>query len=149
MSRLIRISILALAVLAASTRDLAAQQPFARPTAPRPAAGGLLGRLNRSPVPTLPGMPTASPLGLIAPRLSNLVSIGQLGGFKSQAGRLAGLGVISPRVSPLAALVRTPPATRRDRMLYGMTILSPRAAVLVVMLRAARTQVAGFASVAR
>ncbi|MFM8415761.1 MAG: hypothetical protein ACKOCX_13695 [Planctomycetota bacterium] len=149
MVRLIRMSILALAVLAASTRDLVAQQPFTRVTSSRPAAGGLLGRLNRSPFPTPPGMPTASPLGLIAPRLSNMVSIVQLGGFKSQAGRLAGLGVISPRISPVAALLRTPPATRQDRLLYGLTILSPRAAVLVAMLRATRTQAAGFASFAR
>ena len=149
MSRLIRISILALAVLAASTRDLVAQQPFAGLNSSRPAAGGLFGRLNKSLVPTLPGMPTASPLGLIAPRLSNMVSVVQLGGFKSQAGRLAGLGVISPRISPVAALVRTPPATRQDRLLYGLTILSPRAAVLVAMLRGVRTQAAGVTSFAR
>jgi len=100
------------------------------------AGGGLLARLNKPLVPTLPGLPTASPLGLIAPRLSMLAQIGQLGGLKTQAGRLAGIGLISPRISPAVALVRKPPVTRQARLMYGLTILSPRAAVLVGMLKA-------------
>jgi len=106
-------------------------------------SGGLLARLNRPLVPTLPGLPTASPMGLIAPRLSNMVSIFQLGGLKSQAGRLSALGVLSPRLSPVFALVRTPPKTPKARMMYGLTILSPRVAVLVGMLDASRGLAAG------
>jgi len=102
------------------------------------AAGGPLARLNKPLVPTLPGLPTASPLGLIAPRLSNAVLIFQKGGVGTQAGRLAAIGVLSPRVSPLVAIVRTPPKTRPALAMYGLTILSPRAAVLIGMLRGAR-----------
>ena len=71
--------------------------------------GGLFARLNKPLVPTMPGLPTASPLGLIAPRLSNAVMIFQKGGFSTQAGRLAGIGVLSPRISPVVALITTPP----------------------------------------
>lgn len=102
------------------------------------AGGGPLARLNKPLVPTLPGMPTASPLGLIAPRLSNAVLVFQKGGMATQTGRLAALGVVSPRISPVAALVRTPPKTRQATLMYGLTMLSPRAAVLVAMVRGAR-----------
>lgn len=112
----------------------AGRSGFAVPARPS-AGGGLLARLNRPLAPTLPGLPTASPLGLIAPRLSMLVQMGQVGGLKTQAGRLAGIGLISPRISPAVALVRTPPVTRQARLLYGLTILSPRAAVLVGMFK--------------
>lgn len=113
---------------------------------PAQAANGLLARLNKPIIPgmaTLPGMPTASPLGLIAPRLSSAALLFQKGGLRTPAGRLSGLGVVSPRVSPIAALVSTPPKTRQARMMYGLTILSPRAAVLVSMLQAARGMAAG------
>lgn len=110
---------------------------FAAPARPA-AGGGLLARLNRPLVPTQPGLPTASPLGLIAPRLSMLAQIRQLGGLGTPAGRIAGIGVISPRVSPLVAMVRMPPTTRQARLLYGLTILSPRATALVGMLQAFR-----------
>lgn len=103
------------------------------------SGGGLLARLNKpvSPkLPTLPGVPTFSPLGLIAPRLSNLASFGQLGGFGTQAGRLSVLGLVSPRISPVVAMARMPRATPQARRLYALTILSPRAAVLVGMLQA-------------
>jgi len=106
------------------------------------AAGGMLARLNKSVFPTAPGLPTASPLGLIAPRLSNLVSIGQFGGMRTSAGRLAGLGLIAPRVSPFATMMRMPltPATRRMAFL---TIISPRATALVGMLKGMRTFAGG------
>jgi hypothetical protein len=106
------------------------------------AAGGMLTRLNKSVFPTAPGLPTASPLGLIAPRLSNLVSVGQFGGMRTSAGRVAGLGVLSPRLSPFAAMMRMPlsPATRRMAFL---TIISPRATVLVGMLKGMRTFASG------
>ena len=103
----------------------------------RSAGGGLLARLNKSPVPTMPGLPTASPLGLIAPRMSNAVTIFQKGGFSTQAGRLAGIGVLSPRISPVVALFTTPPKTPKAMWTYGLTILSPRAAVAVGMIRGA------------
>lgn len=77
------------------------------------AAGGMLARLNKSFFPTAPGLPTASPLGLIAPRLSNTVSIFQFGGMRTPAGRLAGLGVIAPR------LTRRRPAGRRVSIMRG------------------------------
>jgi len=95
-------------------------------------------RVDEAGVPTLPGLPTASPLGLIAPRLSNLVAVPNLGGLSTQAGRLAGLGLVAPRVSPVVALFRGVPQTRPQKVLYGLTILSPRAAVLVGMLGAVR-----------
>lgn len=129
MLRKMTVFALALAMLLATVTPCSAQFGL-------PAGGGLLARLNRPLVPTLPGMPTASPLGLVAPRLSMLAQMGQLGGFKTQAGRLAGLGLVSPRISPLVALVRKPPVTRQARLLYGLTILSPRAAVLVGMFKA-------------
>ena len=150
MTRKIFVFVLALAFAISSVAPCSAQwslpgggrPAFAMPARPA-AGGGLLARLNRPLVPTLPGMPTASPLGLIAPRLSMLAQIGQFGGFKSQAGRLAVIGLISPRISPAVALVRTPPATRQARLLYGLTILSPRATALVGMLKGARTAAAG------
>ncbi|NCY02194.1 MAG: hypothetical protein EBX36_04615 [Planctomycetia bacterium] len=110
------------------------------------AANGLLARLNKPIVPgmaPLPGLPTASPLGLIAPRLSNAVLVFQKGGLRTPAGRLSGLGVVSPRVSPVAALVSMPPKTRQAGLMYGLTILSPRAAVLVGMLQGFRGMAAG------
>jgi len=113
---------------------------------PIQADAGLIARLNRPIVPgmpTLPGMPAASPLGLIAPRLSNAVLMVQKGGLRTPAGRLGGIGILSPRVSPVAALVTTPPKTRQARMLYGLTILSPRTAVLVAMLQGFRGTAAG------
>ncbi|MGI9177107.1 MAG: hypothetical protein ACR2IT_04540 [Pirellulales bacterium] len=108
---------------------------------PASAANGLLARLNKPIVPgmtPLPGMPTASPLGLLAPRLSNAALVVQKGGLRTRSGQLSGLGVLSPRVSPVAALIATPPKTTQARMMYGLTILSPRAAVLVSMLQGAR-----------
>jgi hypothetical protein len=113
---------------------------------PAQAANGLLARLNKPIIPgmaPLPGLPTASPLGLIAPRLSNAALLFQKGGLRTPAGRLSGLGVLSPRVSPVAALISTPPKTRQAGMMYGLTILSPRAAVLVSMLQGARGMAAG------
>lgn len=128
-SRLLLPAVLAVAVLAFA-QECQAQQ-------------GLLARLNRSLVPTMPGLPTASPLGLIAPRLSNAVSIFQFGGFGTQAGRLAALGVLSPRISPVVGLLRAPALTPQARRMYGLTILSPRATALVGVLRGARSAAAG------
>ena len=107
------------------------------------SGGGLLARLNKPLVPTMPGLPTASPLGLIAPRMSNAVTIFQKGGFSTQAGRLAGIGVLSPRISPMVALFTTPPKTPKAMWTYGLTILSPRAAVAVGMIRGAMGMTAG------
>lgn len=99
--------------------------------------GGIIARLNRPLVPAQPGLPTASPLGLISPRLSLLASIPKAGGVNTQAGRLALVGLASPRISPVVAMVRKPPVTRQARSTYLLSILSPRAATLVSMLRAA------------
>lgn len=107
------------------------------------AQGGLLAKLNKSLVPTAPGLPTASPLGLIAPRLSNAVSLVQLGGLATQAGRLSALGVLAPRISPIAALLRTPPATPQLRRSYALAVVSPRASALVGMMRGLRGAAAG------
>lgn len=110
------------------------------------SGGGVFARLNKpvSPrLPTLPGVPTFSPLGLIAPRLSNIVSIGQLGGMRTQAGRLSALGVLSPRISPVVALAGMRSAAPQARRLYMLTILSPRAAVVVGMLQAFGGMAAG------
>ena len=109
-------------------------------------AGGPLARLNKPIVPgmkTLPGLPTASPLGLISPRLSNAALIVQKGGLRTPAGRLSGIGVLSPRVSPVVAMFSTPPKTPQAGLMYGLTILSPRAAVLISMLQGARGLTAG------
>jgi hypothetical protein len=107
------------------------------------SGGGLLARLNKPLVPTMPGLPTASPLGLIAPRMSNAVTIFQKGGFSTQAGRLAGIGVLSPRISPMVALFTTPPKTPKAMWTYGLTILSPRAAAAVGMIRGAMGMASG------
>jgi len=117
--------------------SLEAAGPFSRVS----DGGGILKRLNTSivpGVPAMPGMPTFSPLGLLAPRLSNLESIRQFGGLQSQQGRLAGIGVLSPRISPVVAFAQGVPKTRSEKLLYGLTVLSPRAATLVGMLRAAQ-----------
>jgi hypothetical protein len=113
---------------------------------PAHAANGLLARLNKPIIPgmaPLPGLPTASPLGLIAPRLSNAALVFQKGGLRTPAGRLSGIGVLSPRVSPVVALFSAPPKTPKVGLMYGLTILSPRAAVLVSMLQGARGLTAG------
>ena len=126
--------------------SLVAMVLVASPVSPAHAANGPLARLNKPIIPgmaPLPGLPTASPLGLIAPRLSNATLMFQKGGLRTPAGRLSGLGVVSPRVSPIAALISTPPKTRQASMMYGLTILSPRAAVLVSMLQGARGMAAG------
>ena len=106
------------------------------------AAGGLLARLNKSIVPTAPGLPTASPLGLLSPRLSNAASIFQLGGMRTPAGRLAGLGVVSPRISPLVGMMRMPLTPASSRM-YVLTMISPRATALVGILKGMRGFTAG------
>jgi len=127
---------------------------LARGSSPRFAAGsmkmptrssgsGLLARLNKSAVPTMPGLPTASPLGLIAPRMSNAVTTFQKGGLSSQTGRLAAIGVLSPRISPVFAMISTPPKTPNAMWTYGLTILSPRAAVAIGMIRGAMGMTAG------
>lgn len=124
--------------------SLIAGLALATAAAPAQAAGrfeGVFARLNKPLVPgmpAMPGMPTASPLGLLMPRGSNLVSMVQKGGLRTQSGRLDALGVVSPRVSPVVAMARGVPKTRSERLLYGMTVLSPRAAVLVGMLQAVR-----------
>lgn len=102
------------------------------------AQGGLFAKMNKSLVPTAPGLPTASPLGLFAPRLSNAVSIFQFGGLGTPAGRLAAMGVLSPRISPVFAMFRNPPKTPQARRMYGLTVLSPRATSLVGMMRGFR-----------
>lgn len=147
MHRTLVVVTVCLAMFAAPASDCFARTRLFRsfPSAPSGFAsggggggGGLLARLNRPFGPTLPGTPTASPLGLIAPRLSNAVSIFQFGGFRTQAGRLAGLGVISPRISPMAGMLARPPATAAARRMYLLTMISPRAAVLVGMLKGAQ-----------
>lgn len=127
MQRILLMSVLSLA-LSVSAGDCFAQ-------------GGFLARLNKSIVPgmpTVPGVPTASPLGLIAPRLSNAVSIFQLGGMATQAGRLSFLGLISPRLSPIVAMLRTPAASPQLRSTYLLTLISPRATSLVGMMKGFR-----------
>ena len=96
---------------------------------------GALARLNWSPGPTPPALPTASLLGLLSPRLSSGVTSHQFGGLQTRDGRLAGLGMLSPRLAPALVLIRFPPASLRERMLYGVAVLSPRAAVAIEMLR--------------
>ncbi|MGB8851972.1 MAG: hypothetical protein WCC69_00210 [Pirellulales bacterium] len=153
MVRMLAWSLLSAAVFMASAGDCLAKGLFSRPAQGSVASfnragGGLFARLNKPLVPGMPvspGLPTASPLGLIAPRLSNAVSIFQFGGMGTQAGRLAALGVLSPRISPVVAMVRKPPVTRQAKMMYGLTILSPRAAVLVGMLQGFRSMPASFA----
>jgi hypothetical protein len=138
MSRTIVIAGLVLALSVASSPGTSAT---AAGTLSRIGSSGPLSRLNKPLVPglpTMPGLPTFSPLGLLSPRLSNLESIRQFGGLRSQDGRLAGIGVLSPRISPVVAMVQGVPDSRAERLLYGLTVLSPRAATLVGMLRAAQ-----------
>jgi hypothetical protein len=90
---------------------------------------------------TVPGVPTASALGLIAPRLSNAASMFQLGGLATQAGRLSFLGLIAPRLSPIMAMVRTPAASPQLRRTYMLTLISPRATSLVGMMKGFRGMV--------
>lgn len=151
MVRMLAWSLLSAAVFIASAGDCLAKGLFSRAPQGSGASfnrsgGGLFARLNKPLVPGMPvtpGLPTASPLGLIAPRLSNAVLVFQKGGLRTPAGRLSGLGVVSPRVSPVAALVSMPPKTRQAGLMYGLTILSPRAAVLVGMLQGFRGMAAG------
>lgn len=143
MQRKLAISALCLAVFAASAGDCFARGRLfgsgrSVSSAFNRGGAGPLARLNKPMIPTMPGLPTVSPLGLIAPRMSNAVSIFQFGGFGTQAGRLAGLGVISPRISPIAGMIAKPPVTPAARRMYVLTMISPRAAVLVGMLKAAQ-----------
>jgi len=143
MHRKLVVSVLCLAVCAASAGECFAGTRSFRPG--QRVSGmfnrggvGPLARLNKPMIPAMPGLPTVSPLGLIAPRMSNAVSIFQFGGFTTQAGRLAGLGVLSPRISPIAGMIAKPPVTPAARRMYLLTMVSPRAAVLVGMLKAAQ-----------
>jgi len=113
------------------------------PVATVGAGGEALKRLNWSPVPTPPALPTASLLGLVSPRVSSGVTSRQLGGLKTDAGRLAGLGVLSPRIAPAVVLVRSPPDEPRERLLYSIAIVSPRAAVAIEILREGRRRLGG------
>jgi hypothetical protein len=142
MHRKLAISALCLAVFAASAGDCFARgRVFGSGRSVSSVfkgGAGPLARLNKPLIPTMPGLPTVSPLGLIAPRMSNAVSIFQFGGFTSQAGRLAALGVVSPRISPVAGMIARPPVTPAARRMYVLTMISPRAAVLVGMFKAAQ-----------
>lgn len=100
-----------------------------------------LARLNWSPVPTPPALPTASLLGLASPRLSSGVASRQLGGWQTHDGRLAGLGMLSPRIAPAVVLIRFPPDSLRERLLYGVAVVSPRAAVAIEILREGRRRI--------
>lgn len=113
------------------------------PAATLRAGGEALNRLNWSPVPTPPALPTASLLGLVSPRVSSGVTSRQLGGLKTDDGRLAGLGVLSPRIAPAVVLVRSPPDEPRERLLYSIAIVSPRAAVAIEILREGRRRLGG------
>ena len=144
MYRMLALSAMSLVVCVALAGECSAKARMPLMGQGSTGSSGLLARLNRPLVPTLPGLPTASPLGLIAPRLSNAVSIFQLGGLKTQAGRLSALGVLSPRLSPVFGMVRMPPKTPQAFMKYGLTILSPRAAVLIGILQGARTTAAKY-----
>ena len=114
---------------------LARERATASPAAVLQRGDTALARLNWSPVPTPPALPTASLLALASPRLSSGVTCRQLGGLKTHDGRLAGLGVLSPRIAPAVVLVRSPPESRWERLLYAIAVVSPRAAVLIEMLR--------------
>ena len=139
MNRTLVISALIVALTLAPSSMCLAQNGSIRSVAgSRPASAGILARLNRSRVPAMPGLPTISPLGLIAPRLSNLASIRQFGGVGTQAGRLGLLGLISPRLSPAVAIFTNPPRTPQAMRMYAGTILSPRLAVIMGMLKASR-----------
>lgn len=87
---------------------LARERATAGPAAVLQRGDTALARLNWSPVPTPPALPTASLLALASPRLSSGVTCRQLGGLKTHDGRLAGLGVLSPRIAPAVVLVRSP-----------------------------------------
>jgi hypothetical protein len=115
----------------------------AMPAAAVRVGGETLNRLNWSPVATPPALPTASLLGLVSPRVSSGVTSRQLGGLKTDDGRLAGLGVLSPRIAPAVVLVRSPPDEPRERLLYSIAIVSPRAAVAIEILREGRRRLGG------
>jgi len=69
------------------------------------AAGGMLARLNKSFFPTAPGLPTASPLGVIAPRLSPLVAMTRMP-LTPTATRMAMLTLISPRATAMVGMLK-------------------------------------------
>lgn len=142
MHRKLAISALCLAVFAASAGECFARGRLfgsgRSVSSVFKGGAGPLARLNKPLIPTLPGLPAVSPMGLIAPRLSNALLIPQSGGFGTQAGRLAGLGVLSPRISPIAGMIAKPPVTPAARRMYVLTMISPRAAVLVGMFKAAQ-----------
>ncbi|MCU0702979.1 MAG: hypothetical protein MUF18_03210 [Fimbriiglobus sp.] len=90
--------------------------------------GGLLTTLNAPLIPglsTVPGMPTHSILGLVAPRLSTFQTFTQAGGFNSpNAGQFV-IGMAAPRVAPLLALQSG--AITPGQAVLG--VVSPRAAL--------------------
>jgi hypothetical protein len=144
MVRTVVLSAVACAVVIASASDARGSDRGRRvrrsslPTAVFRTGDRLLARLNWSPVPTPPALPTASLLGLASPRISSGVTSHQFGGLATRDGRLAGLGALSPRIAPAVVLLRFPPASRRERLLYGVAVLSPRAAVGIEIVKAAR-----------
>jgi hypothetical protein len=70
-------------------------------------SGGLLGTLNAPLIPGLPavpGLPSPSVLGLVAPRLSMAASFVQAGGFNGPNATTYLVGAAFPRIAPLVAL---------------------------------------------
>jgi hypothetical protein len=115
--------------------------PFPQAVAPTVVPPGfhLLNRLNQPLVtglPPRPGLPTASPLGLIAPRVSFFTTFVTSGGFGNMPANLAPLiGFASPRGAPIITLLRDWPPSTQDGITSGLNILSPRALVGARILR--------------
>lgn len=144
MRRGIALSVLVLCATAGDSRAQCCQPTttkrgfhlFNRTSSATGSATGILKKLNAPVVPSLPGMTTVSPIGLVAPRFSNALAIPSEGGLSTEAGRLKAIGLVSPRISPVVGLWQNPPTSRQHWVMYAVGILAPRASVLLTMIQA-------------
>lgn len=95
-------------------------------------------QLNHPVVQSTPGLPTPSPLGLVAPRISNLMSFNSSGGLATGEGRRFLLGTGFPRLGNGLGLIQNPPQSIGVGLQSGVGILAPRVGVLSQFLTSPR-----------
>jgi hypothetical protein len=114
--------------------------PTIMTTASAPAAGGgILERLNAPLVPgmtTVPGLPTPSILGLVAPRLSFFSNFLQAGGFSAPNAFQPLVGAAFPRLAVALPVLQGQINTPDQFAMSGLGIVSPRLATGVSILQA-------------
>ncbi|MGL6072836.1 MAG: hypothetical protein ACRC8S_01615 [Fimbriiglobus sp.] len=109
-------------------------------SAPAPAfGGGILERLNAPLIPgvaTVPGLPTPSVLGLVAPRLSFLANFLQAGGFSAPNAFQPLVGIAFPRLAVALPVLQGQITTPEQFAMSGLGVVSPRLATGISILQA-------------